>query len=75
MFARDYGDKTYIADRSFKSNMKAIDELRQQSPSMKKLKLSITKDKSRVFFDEKEMDEAIKGLMKEAKDAYKYYYK
>jgi len=74
IFARDYGYKTYIADHSFKSNMKAIDEIRQQSPSMKKLKLTTNKDRSRVFFDEKEMDEAIEGLMKEAKDAYKYYY-
>jgi len=72
----------------YTANWGAIDELKKQSPSLKKLKLQPSVDKRKAYVvHDTEMkggewvqknpnafDDAAEGLIKEAKDAYKYYY-
>ena len=87
---KKYLDRMIFGKHSdqYTANWGAIDELKKQSPSLKKLKLQPSVDKRKAYVvHDTEMkggewvqknpnafDDAAEGLIKEAKDAYKYYY-
>lgn len=87
---KKYLDRMIFGKQSnrYTANWGAIDELKKQSPSLKKLKLQPSVDKTKAYVvQETEMkggewiqknpnafDNAVEGLIQEAKDAYKYYY-
>ena len=87
---KKYLDRMIFGKHSnqYTANWGAIDELKKQSPSLKKLKLQPSVDKRKAYVvQQTEMkggewvqknpnafDDAVEGLIKEAKDAYKYYY-